>query len=410
MASAPTFNPNTFRDAPEQARRNRSVQDLYEPGSTFKIVTASAAIEERVMPLDSWIDTSPGVIRVAKNHVVDEWRGRNHGVLSFTDVIVKSSNVGAIKIGFRVGTRRLSEYVSRFGFGRPISPDFPGENPGIVWRPEQWTESALASVSMGYQVGVTPLQMVAAASSIANGGELVEPRVVRAVYHDDQRRAVKPKVLRRVVSKDTAAVLTRIMEGVVERGTAKAAQVPGFTIAGKTGTASKLINGKYAVSENNVSFVGFLPSQKPAVSVIVVIDTPRVGGNSGGSVSAPVFKRIAEATMRYLGVAPTLSPDPPVLVAAHGVPDGSSVETPRSRPVVERIVEHSPGTMPDLRGLSAREATRQLLTLGITPTVVGNGIVVSQEPRPGTPVEASNVARLTLQRAPVRPAGGTTQP
>src|SRR5207244_10578355 len=177
MANEPTFDPNAYKDSDELERRNRAVQDLYEPGSTFKVVTASAAIEERVMPIDTMIDTHPGVIHIAgRPRPVTEASHHDYGVISFSDVLVRSSNIGAIKIGFRVGTDRLSRYVARFGFGHPVSPDFPGESPGIVWDPAKWTESALASVSMGYQVGVTPLQMVTAVSSVANGGELVEPR------------------------------------------------------------------------------------------------------------------------------------------------------------------------------------------------------------------------------------------
>ena len=190
MANEPTFNPNAYRDFDEGERRNRAVQDLYEPGSTFKVVTASAAIEEKVMPIDTHDRHQPGPHsdrRRPRRHGDDD---HNYGVLSFTDVIVKSSNVGAIKIGFKVGTERLSRYVALYGFGHPVSPDFPGESPGIVWSAEKWTDSALASVSMGYQVGVTPLQMVAAVSSVANGGEYVEPRVVRAVYRDGRRYAV----------------------------------------------------------------------------------------------------------------------------------------------------------------------------------------------------------------------------
>ena len=186
MANEPTFNPNAYREATETERRNRAVQDLYEPGSTFKIVTASAAIEEKVMPIDTMIDTNPGFIKIG-NSIVDEYRGHNYGVLSFSDVIVKSSNVGAIKIGFKVGTERLSRFVALFGFGRRVSPDFPGESSGIVWKPEQWTERALASVSMGYQIAVTPLQIAAAFSAVANGGEYIEPRVLRAVYRDGRR-------------------------------------------------------------------------------------------------------------------------------------------------------------------------------------------------------------------------------
>jgi cell division protein FtsI (penicillin-binding protein 3) len=400
MANEPTFNPNVYRDFAETTRRNRAVQDLYEPGSTFKVVTASAAIEEKVLPIDALIDTNPGIIRIG-NRVVDEYQHHNYQTLSFTDVIVKSSNVGAIKIGFRVGTDRLSRYVDRYGFGRPVSPDFPGENPGIVWSADKWTESALASVSMGYQIGVTPLQMIAAFSSVANGGEYVEPRVVRAVYRDGRRYAVHPKVLRRTIEPNTAATLISIMEEVVKRGTAKLADIPGYTVAGKTGTASKLINGHYAASENNVSFAGFVPSRDPAVAIIVVLDAPHAGGSSGGVVSAPIFKRIAESALRYLGVPPTINPAPPVLVARRDDP-GPQPTAALAEPPVVNLVADGPGTLPDLRGMSAREATRTLVKLGLTARLAGDGFVVTQDPQPGAPVEEGGVCRLTLARAPAR--------
>jgi cell division protein FtsI/penicillin-binding protein 2 len=374
------------------------VQDLYEPGSTFKIVTASAAIEEKVLPINAMIDTSPGIIRIG-NRVVDEYQHHNYQTLSFTDVIVKSSNVGAIKIGFRVGAERLSRYVDRYGFGRPVSPDFPGESPGIVWNADKWTDSALASVSMGYQIGVTPLQMIAAFGSVANGGEYVEPRVVRAVYRDGRRYAVHPKVLRRTVEPNTAATLISIMEEVVKRGTAKLADIPGYTVAGKTGTASKLINGHYAAAENNVSFAGFVPSRDPAIAVIVVIDAPHAGGNSGGVVSAPIFKRIAESALRYLSVPPTINPAPPVLVARHDE-SGPHKTAATIEPPVVNLVADGPGTLPDLRGMSAREATRTLVKLGLTARLAGDGFVVAQDPQPGVPLEQGGVCRLTLARGP----------
>jgi cell division protein FtsI (penicillin-binding protein 3) len=399
MANEPTFNPNVYRDFAETTRRNRAVQDLYEPGSTFKIVTASAAIEEKVLPIDALIDTSPGIIRIG-NRVVDEYQHHNYQTLSFTDVIVKSSNVGAIKIGFRVGTERLSRYVDRYGFGRPVSPDFPGENPGIVWSADKWTDSALASVSMGYQIGVTPLQMIAAFGSVANGGEYVEPRIVRAAYRDGRRYAVHPKVLRRTIEPNTAATLISIMEEVVKRGTAKLADIPGYTVAGKTGTASKLINGHYAASENNVSFAGFVPSRNPAIAIIVVLDAPHAGGSSGGVVSAPIFKRIAESALRYLGVPPTINPAPPVLVARRD--DSGPQPTAAVEPPVVNLVADGPGTLPDLRGMSAREATRTLVKLGLTARLAGDGFVVAQDPQPGSPIDEGGVCRLTLARAPAR--------
>jgi cell division protein FtsI/penicillin-binding protein 2 len=396
MANEPTFNPNALRDSDERERRNRAVQDLYEPGSTFKVVTASAAIEENVLPIETWIDTNPGRVYITGRKPISEDKGRNYGVLSFTDVIVKSSNIGAIRIGFKVGTERLSRFVSLFGFGKPASPDFPGENPGIVWSAEKWTESALASVSMGYQIGVTPLQMVTAVSSVANGGELVEPRVVRAVYQNNRRYAVKPKVLRRTISAETAATLTAIMEQVVKRGTAKKAQIEGYSIAGKTGTASKLVNGRYSYSDNNASFVGFLPSRHPALAMIVVIDSPHgANGTHGGSVAAPIWQKIAEPALKYLGIGPDVDPMAPVFVARHDEPADEEAAT---QPTVSLIADGEPGTVPDLRGLSARDAVRKLVTLGMHARASGDGVVVSQDPQPGAPLDPGTVCRLVLDR------------
>ncbi|MBA3891305.1 MAG: penicillin-binding protein 2, partial [Gemmatimonadaceae bacterium] len=179
LASWPTFNPNAFNRFDEEWRRNRVIQDSYEPGSTFKIVTASAALEENVIAPEDPIDCAPGYITFPGRKPIRDVH--TYGVLPFTDVIVKSSNVGAIKVGLRLGPERLGRYVSRFGFGQAIGPDFRGENPGIVWNPARLDASALASVSMGYQIAVTPLQMAAAVSSVASGGSLVEPRVVRAI-------------------------------------------------------------------------------------------------------------------------------------------------------------------------------------------------------------------------------------
>jgi cell division protein FtsI (penicillin-binding protein 3) len=411
MANEPTFNPNVFGESSEAARRNRAVQDLYEPGSTFKIVTASAAIEERVMPTTALIDTSPGILKIG-TRIIDEFRGANHGVLSFTNVIVKSSNVGAVKIGFRLGADRFSRYVERFGFGRPISPDFPGESPGIVWGRDKWTEDAIASVSMGYQVGVTPLQMATAVSAIANGGELIEPRIVRAVYRDNRRYAVTPKVLKRAVEAKTAAAVTTIMEAVVTDGTAKLAQIDGYSVAGKTGTASKLIGGRYSATENNVSFVGFVPSRKPAVTILVMIDAPHANGNSGGGVAAPIFRRIAEPAMRYLGIAPTINPAPPVLVA-RDEPARAAAPRPlvKQTPVVTLVSSDSQlQTLPDLRGMSARDAMRTLMKLGLTARLSGQGFVLDQHPPPGSPFEAGEVCRLKLGRRPAPVAAADAQP
>jgi membrane peptidoglycan carboxypeptidase len=237
------------------------------------------------------------------------------------------------------------------------------------------------------------LQMVAAVSSVANNGELVEPRVIRAVYRDNRRYAVEPKVVRRTVSADTAATMTAIMEGVVgdAHGTAKAARIPGYTIAGKTGTAAKLVNGRYSTSDYNASFVGFIPSRNPAVAIIVVTDSPRTYPNTGGYVSAPVFKRIAEATLQYLGIPRSVDPEPPILVARNNgdLPAGVPMT---AVPMVSLVADGPPGTLPDLRGLSAREAAQKLAKLGLTARMSGDGFVVSQDPPPGTPLESASAS------------------
>jgi cell division protein FtsI (penicillin-binding protein 3) len=407
MASWPTFNPNDYSDSTENARRNRAVQDLYEPGSTFKLVTASAAIEEKVVTPEEIIDTSAGSIRFGNRVINDMHR---YDPMSFTQVIVKSSNVGAIKVGLRVGAERMGLYIRRFGFGRPTSPDFPGESPGIVWEPSKLNDSALASVSMGYQVGVTPLQMAAAASVIANGGTLFEPHVVRAIVKGGQRTLVEPKAVRRAILPETAATLTEIMEKVVIDGTAKAAQLVSYNVAGKTGTADKLINGRYSPYQQNVSFVGFVPSRRPALTVIVMVDSPRVGGDTGGAIAAPIFKRIADASLRHLGVTPTINPQPPVIVARNQetpVAPASAVGTPNVVTIPATMTETG---LPDLRGMSAREALRELARLGLTARMEGIGVVVDQHPVAGSPLEPGATCTLVLnRRVPMRPAGAGDQ-
>ena len=410
LANWPTFNPNAYREFRSESQRNRAVQDLYEPGSTFKIVTASAGLDEKVVTPTTIIDASAGRIRFGSRVINDD---HNYGVLSFADVIVRSSNVGAIKVALDLGADRVGAYVKRFGFGRRTSPDFPGESPGIVWDPSTLTDSALASVAMGYQIGVTPLQMAAAVSSVANGGELVQPRVVRAVIRDGTRAPVPRKVIGRTITAGTAATLVEIMEAVVEAGTGRRARIPGFTVAGKTGTAKKLMNGSYrGHSEYNASFVGFAPSRQPRFTIVVVIDSPH-GKNLyyGGSVAAPIFQRIAEASLRHQGVAPTLNAAPPLLVARREAPREQPTSGPVEMPAIVTLAGMSSGSIPlfpDFRGLGARDALRMLARLGMTARLEGTGIVVEQDPEAGSPIERGTTATLRLgRRAPAQLATGT---
>ena len=393
LANYPTFNPNVIARSTDDERRNRATQDIYEPGSTFKIVTASAAIEEAIVSPHELIDTSPGYIRIGARIVNDDHR---YGVLSFEDVIVKSSNVGAIKVGLRTGVERLTRYVNRFGFGEVLAPDFAGQSRGL-WNPKL-DDGGVASVSMGYQVGVTPLQMVTAVSAVANGGLLMQPRVVRAVVRNGRRELVEPKVVRRVIRPETAATLTAMMEGVVStRGTAKTAILDSYQIAGKTGTAKKVVNNRYSNTDYNVSFVGFVPSRRPAYTILVVVDTPRAGTYYGGTVAAPIFKRIAEAALQYAGVPETVNPPPAVLVSTRT----PTLPAPPAHPPT-LIPAMSPAgaqtLMPDVSGLSAREAVRILTAAGLTVRPRGAGFVARQFPSPGAPIERGGWGVIELER------------
>jgi membrane peptidoglycan carboxypeptidase len=235
----------------------------------------------------------------------------------------------------------------------------------------------------------------------------MEPRVVRAVYKDGRRLVVKPKVVRRAVSANTAASMTRIMEQVVERGTATIAKIPGYTIAGKTGTANKLQNGHYS-SDTYASFVGFIPSNDPKVTILVVLDSPHGNnGHFGGPVSAPIFRRIAEETMRYFGVPRTIDPEPPVLVARSESPAPADAgheqrTTFDQQETANPLVEDEPGTVPDVRGLSLRRANQKLAQFQLKAIAEGDGLVVAQDPAPGTPAQPGDTCRITLARTPVR--------
>lgn len=399
MASLPTFNPNAYGKSPEDHRRNRAVQDVYEVGSMMKVATAAAALQERVFEFDDMFDVSRGSIQIGSRAPIHD--AHVYNALSFLDVVVKSSNVGIIKVGLRLGPERIDRYFRLFGFGTALARhDFPAERSGNVWPLEKLNESAIASMSMGYQIAVTPLQMAAAVSSIANGGELLEPRVVRAVLNGRQRATRERAVIRRTVTPEVAQQLTEMMEQVTTRGTAKGAQVEGFSVAAKTGTAQKIVNGRYSHSLHTGSIVGFVPSKSPVATILVTIDAPHKGGYYGGTVAAPAFKRIAEATLRHLGVRSESDPTTPVLVVKKQEPEVPTGPELRMASMLEPRAELAPtqGLMPDLTGLSAREAVRALAGLGMTARLSGEGLVIAQDVPAGAPVGRGAACSLTLTR------------
>jgi cell division protein FtsI (penicillin-binding protein 3) len=298
------FNPNEPKQYRPEEWRNRAVTDAFEPGSIFKAFTAAAALEEKVVHPQERIDCSAGSIQVADRVIKDAHR---NGVLTFTDVIADSSNVGTIKVATRLGKARLYQYITAFGFGRKTGVDLPGEISGLVKDYRLWSGVSLGSISIGQEIGVTPIQMAAAYSAIANGGTLMKPYLVSEVRDPNSSEGVKfaPMTVNRAISEETSKTLRRILQKVVETGTGQKAKPASYTAAGKTGTAQKIDQrtGLYSKEDYVSSFVGFVPAGSPKLVIVVMVDSP-VGAVYGGSVAAPIFKSVAESSLTYLQVPP----------------------------------------------------------------------------------------------------------
>jgi cell division protein FtsI (penicillin-binding protein 3) len=304
LANESAFDPNSFREATPKMWRERGITDTFEPGSTIKAIVAAGAIEERLVRPDDMFFGEQGSLQVASLAIRDH---EKFGWLTFREVIEKSSNVGAIKVGQRIGKERLYDYLTRFGLGSRTGVDFPGEAQGLLRPPQQWSEVSLASLSIGQELAVTPVQLATAFSTIANGGMLVRPHLVKAIIKDGQVvEDTAPILVRRVISEATARQVTNLLQGVVTRGTGKAAAVEGYAVAGKTGTAQKFdaTLGKYSPQKFVASFVGYLPAEQPRATILVSIDEPQLAAAWGGVAAAPLFSAIAQQTMRYLRVPP----------------------------------------------------------------------------------------------------------
>lgn len=301
MANRPTYDPNSVGNVQADERRNRAITDNYEPGSTFKTFLASAAIEEKIVSLNEKFDVSRGFIKVPGGIIRDAHR---HGVLTFKEVIQKSSNVGASQIALRLGKERFYNYIKKFGFGEKTGIDLPGEAKGLVRKTEKWSGRSLPSISIGQEISVTPLQLLRAYSAIANGGKLMKPYIVSDIISSEGEiiKSFFPEVEKQVVSETTAKTMRDILKTVVEEGgTAQKASVMGNMVAGKTGTAQMVDpkTGLYSKNDYASSFVGFIPADNPKIALIVVVFKPR-GASYGGTVAAPVFKNIAEQAFVYL--------------------------------------------------------------------------------------------------------------
>jgi cell division protein FtsI/penicillin-binding protein 2 len=308
MASLPDYDPNKVPSNPE-LRRNRLIGDVCEPGSTFKVVPVAGAMNERVVRLNEVFDCERGAFKFGGRTLHDAHGG--HGLLTVEGIITKSSNIGAAKIGIRLGPDRLYDYMSEFGFGMPTGVPLPGESRGILHPVSKWSKVSIAQIPMGHGVAVTRLQMVMAMAALANKGDLMRPMLVNRV-EDHEGHVItqyQPQRVRQVVSEATAKQMVQALKAVVAPGgTATMASLTNHTVAGKTGTAQKPGKGGYMPGKYIASFIGFFPADNPEVCISIVLDEPSKNGYYGGVVAAPVFREVARNVASYLQIPPDIGP------------------------------------------------------------------------------------------------------
>ncbi len=392
MANVPRFDPNFFRASGPDRWRNRAVTDVYEPGSTLKAVLAAAALRNGSVLPNEMIDCEGGRFRIGRRLIHDHHK---YDLLSFSDVIANSSNIGCAKVGSRLGAERLEAAFHDFGFGVRTGVGLPGEVAGLIRPAKSWAPIDLATASFGQGVAVSPLQLVRAFAAIANGGQVMRPTIVRRVVAADGRVLLhnEPKVERRVIETDVASDVTEMLVRVVEEGTGKQARLAGFSVAGKTGTSQKVdtSQGGYHDTDRVSSFVGFVPADDPALAILVMVDTPTRGSTYGGVVAGPVFRHIAEHALGRVGVFPREDPmfDRPadvVPVAFRPAAESGGIDP-----------EAVSGGTPRFLGMAMRPALVRAQALGWRVQVRGTGYVVSQSPMPGHPVP-DGALELTFAR------------
>ncbi len=393
MTTYPDYDPNDFGRYPAGQRRNRIICDTYEPGSTFKLFTIAAALEEGIVTPDTQIDCGRGTYKVG-GKVIHDYKPME--MLSVRDVLKYSSNIGVVKIAERLGIERFHRYLRQFGFGEQTGIGFDGEADGILHPASRWFPIDLAAVAFGQGVTTTPLQLGQALCTVVNGGELVVPHLVEKIvdHTNAQTTTVARKVKRRVISAQTAAQLREMMVGVTTEGTGTRAQVAGFAVGGKTGTAQKVdtVTGGYSPDKFVSSFAGFAPADKPRLVVLVTLDEP-VGDAYGGVLAAPVFAEIVEQSLRYMHVART---DNGATAAPQPEPEAALAPFTALGPRLLQVDSES-GIMPDFVGMSARQVLQMMEQTDLNIHIEGYGRVVEQTPAPGNGVDPDTRLQVLLQ-------------
>ncbi len=384
MANMPDFNPNNYGEAKEYERKNRAVTDLYDPGSAFKIITVASALDSGRISIDDFFHSKEGAIRVADKRIRNF---KPFGYLSVPRILWHSSNGGVIAVANKMDNTTFHRYIARFGFGKKTGSGLPAESKGILRPVKQWTGVSQAFLAMGHEISVTPLQMLRAASAVANGGKLVTPYIAeRAMYSDGREEDLRPQgEPEQVIRPETALQVKAALEGVVTEGTAKGAAIPGVRVFGKTGTAQRGDHRGYSKDKYNSSFVGFFPFEEPRYGMIVVVHDPKGSAYHGGDVAAPIFSEIGRKILQY----------------DHEIMPGRQwVVTPRhpdwdARRDVRPAAE---GRMPDLKGLGLRNLLYQAGRLDIKVSIIGSGKVYRQSPEPGAPIPRNRRCEVVLRK------------
>lgn len=366
MANLPLYDPNDPGGAPAKWRRNRTITDSYEPGSTFKVVAAAAVLEEGLSTVDELFFCENGRLQLDNGDIIRDTHP--HDLLDFRQVLEKSSNIGTMKIARRLSRPSFYEYIRRFGFATRSGIGLPGESAGLLKEVNQWSGRSLETIAIGQEIGVTALQLVQAFGAVANGGLLMAPKIMKGGRREDGQfeKKVRPQSIRRVISSATAATLREILTGVVANGTGGRAGIEGIAVAGKTGTAQQVAKGGkgYDPDKNVVSFIGFLPAENPQLLCLIVVQNPQ-RGRWGGHIAAPAFKRIMERIL-YL-------------------PEGQKMALQRQIPESVGVPKVA---IPDLRGMTSRVARFQTGLRGLPVTFSGKGeVVIQQRPLPGADQE-----------------------
>lgn len=423
MASQPDFNPNAVARYRPENWRNRALSDAFEPGSTQKVFLVAAALNEKVITPGQLIHCENGSYSVGGKIIHDH---SAHGMLSVTEILKYSSNIGSAKIGKRLERERLHRYLSDFGFGSPTGIDLPGESRGMLRKPEKWYEIDLAAISFGQGLTVTPLQTAVAMTAIANNGTLMQPHLVeRVIAGDGLEETIEPQVLRQVVSKETARILRDMLMTVTEKGgTGTLAVVPGYHTAGKTGTAQKAdaTTHGYSADKRVASFVGFIPAEAPKLVILALLDEPQ-GQVYGGMIAAPIFSRVAAQTLQLLGVPPTFPEDRrnilpseeaiANLLKSEAMEEGSTGFD--MSPVVEvdengeaLVPPPSGPLMPNFIGMSSRQVLEASQKNGLNVKLVGSGRVIEQDPIAGMPIPLEQEIWVRLEPPSDRPIPSLT--